>query len=118
MPLIILDELNELQIAEGILARAVTADNVTVAHVNIKAGAVVPNHQHIHEQIVNVIEGELELTVDGDKHLLTPGKVMVLPPNIPHSGRAVTEVKVIDVFYPIREDFQGTSFAGYPQTDK
>ena len=60
-----------------------------------------------------VIEGELELTVEGKTHSLVPGVVMVLPPNVPHSGRAVTDVKVVDVFHPAREDFRGDSFGGY-----
>jgi quercetin dioxygenase-like cupin family protein len=38
---------------------------------------------------VNVIEGELELTVESKKYNLTPGNVMVLEPNVIHSGRAV-----------------------------
>ncbi|MCP4549367.1 MAG: cupin domain-containing protein, partial [bacterium] len=63
-------------------------------------------HAHDNEQIVNVMEGELELTVEGQKHLLVPGKVLVLPPNVPHSGRAVTDVYVVDTFHPVREDFR------------
>ena len=38
---------------------------------------------------------------------------MVLPSNVPHSGRAITDVKVIDVFQPVREDFIGAEFSGY-----
>ncbi|MFC1475382.1 cupin domain-containing protein [Candidatus Zixiibacteriota bacterium] len=118
MGLVQLNKLPELQIAEGILARAVTAQTVTVLHVDITAGALLPEHAHHHEQVVNVIAGELELTVDGSTHSLTPGKVMVLSPNTPHSGRAVTACRVIDVFHPVREDFRGTSFAGYPGKNK
>jgi len=118
MPLVILDDLHDLQIAEGIMARIVTADSMTVAHVRIEAGALLPEHEHPHEQVVNVIEGELELTVEDESCVLKRGKVMVLPPNVPHSGRAITDVLVIDVFHPVREDFRGASFAGYPAKDK
>ena len=117
MGLVKLEELPELQIAEGVLARVVTAESMSVMHVRISAGAPVPEHSHHHEQVVNVIEGELELTVDGVKHSLVPGRVMVLEPNVVHSGRAVTDCRVVDVFQPVREDFRGTSFAGYPQKD-
>jgi quercetin dioxygenase-like cupin family protein len=91
---------------------------MTVAHVKLDAGAILPEHEHVHEQVVNVIQGELELTADGVSHSLTPGKVMVLAPNVPHSGRAVTDARVIDVFHPVREDFRGTSFSGYPSAKK
>jgi unsaturated pyranuronate lyase len=106
MGFIKLDELPELELAAGITAKVVTADTFTVAHVSIEKDAIVPEHTHHHEQVVNVIEGELELTVEGEKHLLTPGKVFVLPPNIVHSGRGVSEVRVVDVFHPVREDFR------------
>ncbi len=113
MGLVVLDELSELQIADGILLRAVTAETITVAHVKLSAGAVLPKHSHHNEQVVNVIEGELELTVEGKPYSLVPGKVMVLPPNVEHSGRAVTDCRVIDAFHPVRQDWRGTSFAGY-----
>jgi quercetin dioxygenase-like cupin family protein len=118
MALVNLETQHELQLAEGVAARVVTAESMTVAHVQIKAGAMLAEHKHPHEQVVNVIEGELELTVEGKPHSLTPGKVMVLPPNVPHAGRAVTDCRVVDVFHPVREDFRGSAFAGYPGPDK
>ncbi len=114
MGLIILDDLPELVIAEGIHMRAVTAESLTVAHVKIAAGSLLPEHSHPNEQVVNVMEGELEMVVDGQTHNLTRGKVLVLPSNVIHSGRASTDCLVVDVFHPAREDFKGSSFDGYP----
>ncbi len=106
MPLIDFSDLKELDLAEGIRARVVNTGNVSVAHVDLDAGAVLPEHTHYHEQVVNVVDGELELTVDGEITILTRGRAMVLPPNVPHSGRAVTDCYVVDVFHPVREDFR------------
>ncbi len=106
MDFVNLNRLPELQLAPGIMARVVTAQAMTVAHVTLEAGALLPLHTHVNEQLVNVVEGHLELTVDGVKHDLVPGTVMVLAPNIPHSGKAITNCRVIDVFHPIREDFR------------
>jgi quercetin dioxygenase-like cupin family protein len=117
MGLVKLDELPELQIADGILAHAVNTQTVTVLHVRLAEGAILPEHAHYNEQVVNVIEGELELTVDGETHSLVPGKVMVLPPNVPHSGRVISDCRVVDVFHPAREDFRGTSFGGYTDSE-
>jgi quercetin dioxygenase-like cupin family protein len=111
-------DLPELEIAKGIKAYAVTADTVTVLHVKIDKGALLPEHSHYHEQVVNVIEGELELTVDGKSYNLMPGNVMVLEPNVVHFGRAVTACKVVDIFHPVRKDFAGSSFVGYPSVKK
>jgi quercetin dioxygenase-like cupin family protein len=113
MPFLDLNKLPALEIAPGIVGRIVTADSMTVAHVSIVAGSVLPEHEHVNEQVVNVIEGELQLTVGDEKHSLVPGTAMVLPSNVPHSGKAITDVRVIDVFHPVREDFIGANFACY-----
>ena len=106
MSLIKLNDLKELELAEGIRARVVNTDKMSVAHVKLTAGAVLPEHKHPHEQIVNVTKGELELTVDGQPVNLVPGLAMVLEPDVPHGGRAITDCWVIDVFHPVREDFR------------
>jgi quercetin dioxygenase-like cupin family protein len=105
MPLTDLEKTKELTLAPGIRARVVNTGNMSVAHVVLDEGAMLPQHTHPNEQIVNVIDGELELIVAGEMHLLTLGRVMVLPPMVPHSGRATTKCYVIDVFHPVRDDF-------------
>ena len=117
MSLVILNDLRELLLAKGIRARAVTGESLTVAHVKLDKGAILAEHAHPNEQIVNVIEGELELTVEGVKHRLVKGKVMVLPPNVVHSGRAISDVYVVDVFHPVRQDFADPNFKGYTPGD-
>ena len=54
----------------------------------------------------NMLEGELELVVDGRPHRLKPGDVLAIPGNAPHSGRAITRCRILDVFWPIREDYR------------
>ena len=105
MPLVNLENLEELALADSIRARVINTGNVSVAHVNLDAGAVLQEHSHHHEQIVNVVDGELELTVGGEAIILKRGLSMVLPPMVPHSGRALTDVLVLDIFHPVREDF-------------
>lgn len=90
----------------GITARVVHAEKLTVAHVRLLPGAVAPIHAHPHEQVTNVIAGELELTVNGETEILAPGQAVVLPPSVPHSAKAVTACYVIDVFHPVREDLR------------
>ena len=101
-----LNNLKEITLAEGIRARVIAGENITITHVTLDKGAILPEHKHPQEQIVNVIEGELELTVEGQEYVLTRGRVFTLAPNQPHSGRALTEVYVIDVFQPNRADLE------------
>ncbi len=106
MSVINLNDLQTKEIAPGFHARFVHGASMTVAHVQIDAGATLPEHSHVHEQIVNLIEGTFELTVDGVPHILEPGMVVPLAPNVPHSGRAITDCLIMDVFHPVREDFK------------
>lgn len=106
MPLVQLDRLPVRQIFPGLRARLIHSDNVTHSWVEVDAGATFPEHQHPHEQIVSVLSGELNLVVDGEAHVLTPGVVFVIPPNVRHSGGSRTGCRVLDAFAPVREDYK------------
>lgn len=104
--LISLDTVGVREIFPGFRARVLHSERTSQSWVDIDAGASFPEHRHPHEQIVNVLEGELELTVDGMVHRMTPGTVYVIPPDVPHSGRAVTNCRALDIFAPTREDYR------------
>jgi quercetin dioxygenase-like cupin family protein len=101
--------LNDIPVREvmpGFRGRFVHGENVTLAYWNIETGAVLPAHSHPHEQVVNVLDGEFELVVEGTPHMLRTGDVFAIPGNAPHSGRALTSCWILDVFCPIREDYR------------
>ncbi|MBA3269873.1 MAG: cupin domain-containing protein [Acidobacteria bacterium] len=106
MPQVTLDSVAVREIFPGLRARIIHTERTSHSWVQIDPDASFPEHQHPHEQVVNVLEGTLELVVDGDAHVLTPGTVFVIPPNVPHSGRALERCRVLDVFAPVREDYR------------
>lgn len=101
-----LDDLPVKEIFPGYRGRFVHSDGMTIVYWDIDAGAPVPEHAHVHEQVVNVLAGEFELTVAGEARRLGPGSVVVIPGNVPHAARAVTDCRVIDVFHPVREEYR------------
>ena len=101
-----LDTIDAKEIVPGFHGKFIHSEKMTVAYWDITAGSPLPEHAHPHEQVVNVLKGTLALTVEGETQELTPGSVVVIPSNVPHSGKAVTDCKVIDVFCPVREDYQ------------
>jgi quercetin dioxygenase-like cupin family protein len=106
MPLVKLDTIPVREIFPGLRARVVHSERTSQSWVEIDADATFPEHQHPHEQVVNVLQGTLELTVAGQTHVLRPGDVVIIPPDTPHSGRAVEPCRVLDVFAPVREDYR------------
>jgi quercetin dioxygenase-like cupin family protein len=94
------------EIVPGYHGKFVHTGNVTVGYWEIDAGASLSDHAHLHEQITSVIEGQFEMTVGGETRVLGPGMVAVIPAHVRHSGRAHTACRLVDVFYPVREDYR------------
>ena len=90
----------------GFIGRFIHGNQSTLAFVDVKKGSHLPEHRHVHEQITHVVEGELEMTIGGEKYLFTKGTVHVIPSNTPHSAIALTDCKVIDAFSPARDDYR------------
>ncbi len=94
------------EILPGFIARFVHTENNTVGFVEITAGSELPEHAHFHTQTTQVTEGELQLTINGETAIYKPGMIAVIPSNIPHSAKALTDCKVTDIFSPTREDYK------------
>ena len=98
--------LEEKEPAPGFKARFIHTDNMTLAYWDIQAGAVLPAHAHEHEQVVNMVTGTFTLTVAGETRILEEGDIVVIPSNIEHTGQAVSACRIMDVFFPVRKDYQ------------
>lgn len=106
MSFLITSEIPTRELFPGVHARLIHTDKLTLAYVTLNKGAVVPEHSHPHEQIINVLEGTFELTLDGKSKTVTAGHVGVAHSNVKHSVIAVTDGKILDVFSPVREDLK------------
>ena len=99
------DKVETKTVIPGFHGKFAHSNAMTFVLWDIDAGAILPEHSHVHEQVVHVYEGELEVTVAGKTTVLRGGSVGVIPPNAVHSGRALTDCRVMDAFYPRREDY-------------
>src|SRR5947209_605385 len=100
------EKLEPRTIIPGFEGRFLHSATMTFVLWRIAAGARLPEHRHIHEQVVHQLEGEFELAVEAQTVLSRPGMVTAIPPNALHSGRALTDCRILDVFNPIREDYR------------
>lgn len=101
-----ISEITPKEIAVGINGKYIHGTNLTFGYVHIKAGSILNEHQHIHEQITYIVEGELDMNIGGEKCVLQAGSVYIIPPTVPHSAFARIDCIVIDVFSPTRDDYR------------
>jgi quercetin dioxygenase-like cupin family protein len=94
------------EVVSGITGYYAHGDNLSFGYIEIKAGAIVPEHHHVHEQITYIVEGELDMTIGGEFYPLKAGMYHVIPSNMPHSAIATVDCIAIDVFSPVREDYK------------
>jgi len=94
------------EIFPGITGHLIHTELTTVADFRITAGTELPTHRHPHEQTSTVLEGKFLFRVGEQERELSAGEVAVIPGNVPHSGCALTDCRIIDVFAPAREDYK------------
>ncbi len=94
------------EIMPGYHGKLVHSDHMSIAFWDVEKDAQVPEHTHMNEQIMHVMEGDFEFTLDGDTKIYGPGDIVIIPPHKKHSGRALTACKLIDVFSPTREEYR------------
>lgn len=91
---------------DGIRMNVLSGDRMMANWVRLEPGATVPDHAHPHEQIGLVLEGEIEMTIDGETRLLGPGNAYVIPGGVRHAGvGGQSGCLVLDVFSPPRGDY-------------
>ncbi len=66
------------------------------------AGASIDEHFHSQEEVWQIVEGELDITIDGITRRAGPGYVGIVPGNAKHSAVAVTDGRAFIVDYPLR----------------
>jgi mannose-6-phosphate isomerase-like protein (cupin superfamily) len=90
----------------GITMWSVSGEGLTFAFARLDPRTDLPEHHHPHEQAGTVIEGELEMTIDGATRTLGAGEVYLVPGNAVHSGKSGPDgCLVVDVFAPPREGY-------------
>jgi unsaturated pyranuronate lyase len=101
-----LSAIRPLAIWDGVIARAVKGERLTLAVIELDPGAVVAEHSHENEQLGIVLSGSMVFRVGGEERELGPGETWRIDSNKPHDAAAgPVGAVVIDVFAPRREDW-------------
>jgi quercetin dioxygenase-like cupin family protein len=101
-----LAEIPPRAIWDGVLARLMTGQGLTVAVVEIQPGKRVPEHTHENEQIGFVVQGEVTFTVGGETQTLGPGGTWRIQANVPHNCDVGPDGAIVaEAYAPARGDW-------------
>jgi quercetin dioxygenase-like cupin family protein len=102
-----MEQLNPL-----ISRKLITSDRQMLAQVFLKAGAIVPAHDHLNEQFTYILSGKLRFWLGahadapGDEYVdVGAGEVLVIPAHLRHRAEALEDTLDVDIFNPPRADW-------------
>jgi quercetin dioxygenase-like cupin family protein len=105
MPFVDINRLNVVERLPGWKGRYFHSASMTFAHYEFAAGSSIHEHFLPEDEVYEVLEGELEVTIDGSPQIARPGVVAIVPANSRHSLRALTDGRLIGVDHPVRPEF-------------
>src|SRR6202046_5653361 len=105
MPFIDTRTLDVIERLPGWYGRYFHSPSMTFAHYDFIRGSSIHEHFHPQEEVYEVTEGELEVTIDGGAAVARAGVVAIVPGNVPHSVKALTDGRAIIIDYPLRPNF-------------
>jgi len=85
--------------------QVVHTEQMTIARIQLDAGAQVPAHTHHNAQVSMVLAGRIRFIVDGQPVEVAAGQVLELKPHQPHGVEILEDSVILDLFTPPREDW-------------
>ena len=86
-----------------ISADVAQTDTFSTGIAYFEPGQTLAPHRHFHPEVYFVLEGELEVTIDGTKHCVTPNTTIFIPGNAEH-GTLNASSKSARIFYCFAAD--------------
>jgi quercetin dioxygenase-like cupin family protein len=102
------DDIPKEQLKPDLHRRLIPAERMTIGHVYLDKGCVVPLHSHENEQLTYILEGTLRFWLgDDDAEVVDvhEGEVLHIPAHVPHRAEALEDTLAVDVFSPPRADW-------------
>ena len=97
----------------NVFGGVVEGERMIAALMRMPAGGGSVPHSHPNEQWVYVLEGTMDLTVDGQRRLVKPGEAIYIPANVVHFATATTEKDVI--FFTVKDSSHGLHGTRYQE---
>ena len=93
-------------VLEGVWLKNLSHGEKThLIEVKFNKGAIIPEHNHPHEQTGYLISGKLKFFSGEQEEIALPGDSWTFVGDSMHGAEALEESVVIEIFSPAREDY-------------
>lgn len=106
------ETMRQLDQTGGIFRCFASGQKLSIMRCEMLPGSVVPMHDHPHEQVGVVLEGEFDFVIGTERKRLKAGDMYIIPGGTPHSAVALDRKAVfVDAWTPPREALPGEDAA-------
>jgi quercetin dioxygenase-like cupin family protein len=112
------NDIAEERVNENITRKMFWGENIMVTRWELAPNTVLPEHEHVSEQITMVEEGTVTISFsEGERFTLHKGNMLVIPGSQRHSAQIGPQgATAIDLFSPLRQDLIESRAAYFAQT--
>jgi quercetin dioxygenase-like cupin family protein len=99
------DRMKAEEITELYLRKVALGENITVARVEVKEGAITHSHKHENEEMILVLKGAWRFYLPSGEVTLEANQMLSIPPGVEHSSEALEDTVALDICAPTRPDW-------------
>ena len=85
--------------------RVAASENITVAIVEVTAGATARPHRHENEEVIIVLKGSWRFCLPNGDVILRPNQMLFIPPGVEHSSEALEDTLAFGICASARPDW-------------
>ncbi|HEX8136995.1 MAG TPA: cupin domain-containing protein [Pyrinomonadaceae bacterium] len=99
------DRMKAEEISGLYLRKIAIGENITVARVEVRGGAITHAHRHENEEMILVLKGVWRFYLPGGEVTLSANQMLSIPPGVEHSSEALEDTVALDICAPVRRDW-------------
>ena len=99
------DRMKAEDISDLYQRKVAIGDSITVARVEVKAGAVTHSHHHENEEMILVLNGSWLFHLPTGDVTLGTNQLLRIPAGVEHSSEALEDTVALDICAPVRADW-------------
>lgn len=94
------------ELLPGVFKKTLTyGDNSLLCEFRLHQGALIPAHQHPHEQAGYLVSGSLRFFGDEGETVVQPGCSWTFKGGVVHGAEALQDTLLVEVFSPLRVEY-------------